>query len=137
MQNLKDLLLRQNASLVAYASGDIHMCFGKGVSDLYRLYTTMPSVLLDALVADKVVGKGAAALMILAGVRRVHAIVISTPALALFADSCVEVTYDKAVDNIINRKADGICPVEKLCIHATTPQECLPLIKSFLQSLRC
>lgn len=135
---LTELLHQQKASLaIAMGEGDIHLCYGKGVSDLHRLYTTMPKLLDDALVADKVVGKGAAALMILANVKEVYAVVISRPALRLFEESNTPVTYTQLTDNIINRKGDDICPVEKLCINAKTPEDCLPLITNFIQTLKC
>ena len=135
IQNLKELIRQQNASLAVGVGQDIHLCFGRGVSDLYRLYTTMPALLYGASAVDKVVGKGAAALMILAHLKEVHAFVISRSALSLFAKSDVHVTYTQQVDNIINRRGDDICPVERLCTDVDTPEECLPLIKSFLQSI--
>lgn len=138
IHRLKQILNQQKASLaIAADGGDIHLCFGKGVSDLHRLYTTMPVLLDGALAADKVVGKGAAALMILANVKEVYAEVISKPALRLFEDSNIPVAYTHLADNIINRKGDDICPVEKLCADAVTPGECLPLITTFLQTLKC
>ena len=49
------------------------MFYNRGVKDLYTLYTTTPSLLNGALVADKVVGRAAATLMVLGGVKRVYA----------------------------------------------------------------
>lgn len=85
-----------------------------------------------ATIADKVVGKGAAALMILGEIKEVHADIISVPALELFKASPVTVTYDAVVPHIINRRGDGICPVEQLCATCSTPGECLPAISLFL-----
>ncbi len=135
-ERLKTLIEEHNASLVIGNGSDIHLCFGSGVSDLYRLYTTMPQLLHSAIVVDKVVGKGAAALMMLGGVKEVYAYVISRVALNLLDNSDIKVCYARLVENIINRKGDDICPVEKRCKDAITPQECFPLIQSFLQSLK-
>jgi Domain of unknown function (DUF1893). len=133
MEDLINLLHEGNHSLVV-ANGDVVTFDGRGVSDLYNLFREDPSFLDGADVADKVVGKGAAALMISGKIHAVHADVISEPALELFAQSAVKVSYGIVVPNIINRKGDGICPLETLCIPCTTAEECLPLITKFINS---
>ena len=66
MNELIDILDNQNASLVIRdAQGAIHTLHGRGVSDLHNILHNMPQWLNGAMVADKVVGRGAAALMIL------------------------------------------------------------------------
>jgi hypothetical protein len=102
------------------------------VKDLYRLLEEEPELLDGAFVADKVVGKGAAALMVLGGVREVYAGVISTPALSLFHENGITVRMGQEVPNIVNRAGDGVCPVEQLCRQCMTAAECLPLIKEFV-----
>ena len=131
MDELIEILHKGNHSLVV-ANGGVATFNGRGVSDLFNLLGSKPGLLCGADVADKVVGKGAAALMILGKVRAVHADVISEPALELLKESDVNVSYDRMVPNIINRKGNGICPVETLCIPCTTAEECLPLIANFL-----
>ena len=111
--------------------GSVAAYRGRGVSDLLRLLEEEPQALLGAFVADKVVGKGAAALMILGGVAAVHAEVVSRPALDLFAGTPVDVACGEVVPNIINRAGTGICPVERLCAGCLTAAECLPLIRDF------
>ena len=59
MEHLKSLLATSGASLVLY-DGEVHTYHGRGVADLYDLYTNEPGKLRGALVADKVIGKGAA-----------------------------------------------------------------------------
>ncbi len=63
--------------------------------------------------ADKVVGKATAFLYIKLGVKELYASVISRPALYRLEKERVSVEYDVLVDNIINRKGDGICPFEE------------------------
>ena len=67
MEKLIRLLHEGNYSLVV-AHGEIRTFSGRGVSDLYALSGEDPGFLRGASVADKVVGKAAAALMIVAGV---------------------------------------------------------------------
>ncbi len=131
IDKLIEILHRGNHSLVI-DNGTIHTYDGRGVSDLYHIYTTEPQILNGSTLADKVIGKGAAALMILGGIKAVYADVISIPALNLLNDAHVTVDYSKLVPNIINRAGTGICPVEKLCEGCHTAADCLPLIKEFV-----
>ena len=62
--------------------------------------------------ADKVVGKGAAFLYVLLGVRSVYSHVISIPALEVLQSHGINVEYDTLVEHIINRRGDGFCPFE-------------------------
>ena len=103
---LIDMLLSGHHSLVVGGT-TVRTFDGRGVSDLYRLYTEEPMTLRGAVVADKVVGKGAAALMAVMGVAEVYAHVISQPAYDLLCSSGAVVTYGTLVPNIINRTARG------------------------------
>ena len=108
----------------------------RGVKDLHRLLCDDRALLDGAFIADKVVGKGAAALMVAGGVMGVYTDVISRPALTLFSQSGIDVEYGTLVDNIINRAGTDICPVEKLCEKCLTAEECLPLITKFIESMQ-
>jgi hypothetical protein len=107
----------------------------RGVKDLMHLLKDEPQLLDGAFVADKVVGKGAAALITLGKVSEVYAVLISRPALTLLQGANVTVNYDTLVDNIINRAGTDICPVEKLCKDADTAEQCLPLIENFISQM--
>lgn len=130
---LAEILHSGKHSLVV-DDGAIHTYDGRGVSDLYRIYTATPEMLEGAAIADKVVGKGAAALMALGKIRQLHADVISRPALAMLESNRIAVTYTTLADNIINRRGTGICPVETLCLDCETAEECLTRIATFLNS---
>lgn len=129
---LADILHARGCSCVICSHGAVTLCHERGVKDLLRILKQDPGLLRGASVADKVIGKGAAALMILGGVSEVYADVISQPAIALFRSTPVKLTYKTAVPNIINRTGTGICPVETLCRDCATPAQCLPLIENFI-----
>ena len=65
-----------------------------------------------AYVADKVVGKAAAYLYVLLGVRKVYAAVISRPALDVLERYNIGIVYDMLVPAIRNRTDTGFCPME-------------------------
>lgn len=134
-QELITQLHALQCSCIIHNNGATRTFHERGVKDLHRLLTQEPEILRGASLADKVVGKGAAALMISGGVRWVYADVISKAAMVLFEQSRVEVQYGEIVPNIINRAGTDICPVEKLCRNCKTAEECLPLIDKFITEM--
>ena len=141
MEEIKRILHEgeKGHSLVLRTDTDNILVFdGRGISDLMRLLNTSPDILEGAMLADKVVGKAAAALMILGGIKAVYADTVSEPALQLFASAApgIEVTYHNKVEYIINRTQTGWCPMELACKDAKTPAECLEKIKAKLAELK-
>ena len=134
-QETVDMLHTLGCSCIIDNGTDRTLCHERGVKDLLRILTATPALLAGSFIADKVVGKGAAALMTAGGVAAVYADTISRPALAMLSSYGITVTYCTCVPNIINRPGTDICPVERLCADASTPAECLPLIQSFVNSL--
>lgn len=108
----------------------------RGVADLYDLLTMEPEFLKGAIIADKVVGKGAAALMILGEIKELYTDVISTKALELFQKSEVKVDFTQEVPFIWNRNHTGWCPVETMCSEENSAENILPLIRDFLERMR-
>lgn len=123
-------------SLAIENNGTTYVFDGKGVADLFRIYMETPHILSGASVADKVVGKGAAALMAAGGVAALHALVVSKGAIRLLEGTGIDVSYDNLVEAIVNRAGTGLCPVETLCRDCRTPQECVPLIAGFIANMK-
>lgn len=136
MAELMNILMTGGYSCVIRNGDKIRTFTKRGVADLYHLLQDEPDFLNGAMVADKVVGKGAASLLILGDVRRVCALVMSDSALALLRRAGVETDCGEKVAYIRNRAGTGYCPVESLCAQAATAEEALPLIERFLASLR-
>lgn len=132
-----DLLHRGDFSLVVMKEEFLRTFTRRGVADLYGLLREDPAFMAGALVADKVVGKGAAALMVLASVADVYADVISEPALDMLRANGVPVRFGQVVPFIENRDKTGHCPVETLCRDVVCAEEALPLIAAFLENKEC
>lgn len=135
VRRLAERLHAEQCSCVIRQGAQERVFRERGIKDLYRLLTEEPGALDGALVADKVVGKGAAALMILGGVRGVYADVVSTGALELFATQHIPVSYEIEAPHIVNRAGTGWCPVETLCRDCRTAGECLEPIRNFIRTV--
>jgi len=111
------------------------MTFTKpGVADLLDLLNHEPHVLRGALVADKVVGKAAAALLVLGLVGEVYAEVISTLAREYLEEFMIPVTFMLEVPFVMNRTNDGWCPMEKLAFTEFNPRKIKKKIEEFIES---
>ena len=86
--------------------------------------------------ADKVVGKAAAFLYCLLGVKEVYAPVMSRAALAVLTGSGIGATYDILVEGIINRRKTGPCPMETATKDIADSREALEAIRRTLQQLQ-
>lgn len=114
--------------------GELRAFTHRGVADLFRLVTDEPGFLRGASVADKVIGRGAALLLVKGGVREVYAQVISSGALEVLRGAGIETSFGEEVANIINRTGTDICPVEKLTAGTSSPDEAYELIKDFINT---
>ena len=129
MEELINLLHSGGYSCVIANGDNIRTFTQRGVADLYDL-------LKGASIADKVVGKGAAALMILGGIRELHTDIISSKALDLLRSSDIKVHFVQEVPFIWNRDHTGWCPVETMCSEEESAEAILPLIRDFLEKIR-
>ena len=136
MNELIDILHRGAYSCVIRKGDDTRTFHQRGVADLWQLCQGEEHFLRGAHIADKVIGKGAAALMIHGGACEVYADVISYPALALLQEHGIEVSYREMTDRIVNRRGDGLCPVETLCVDLTTIDDMVEAIRNFINNLR-
>ena len=80
--------------------------------------------------ADRVVGRGAAFLYSLLGVKEVHAKVMSYPAAEVLRSYSILAEADLFVEGIINRKGDGPCPFEAAVMDIHDANEALTAIRN-------
>ena len=85
--------------------------------------------------ADKVVGRAAAFLYVLLGVKAVYATVISKPSVALLRSYGIDVSFELEVDAIRNRAGTGFCPMEQAVMGIDTPQDAYLAIQEKLKQL--
>lgn len=134
LEVLRDKLHSTDCSCVIGKADTITTFHQRGVKDLYELLRQKRELLDGASIADKVVGKGAASLMIAGGIKELYAEVISEAAMELFDQHGIMVQYNTRVPHIINRTRDDICPVEKRCAKCKTIEECIVEIDKFVNN---
>ncbi len=130
------LFAERCSCVVRCADGRCLILRQRGIRDLYDLLHDGRQPLRGAFIADKVVGKGAAALMIAGGVESLFADVISREALEILERYGVEASYATVTDHIINRAGTGRCPVETLCSGLQSVEQCVARIDEFIEMQR-
>ncbi len=134
MNRLVEMLDEGGYSCVI-ANGDTVRHFTmRGVADLYRLLLDEPRFLQGSKMADKIVGRGAAALMLAGGVTRLYTHILSQGAYDLLVrDGRMVVSYGELVPHIINRTKDGWCPIELRCRDVEDVDEIVEVIAKFIE----
>lgn len=130
LNNAKNILKSTNSTIVVVGGENIYTSKERGVKPLLHLLTEKKGFLKGASVADKVIGKAAALLMVLGEIKEVHTLIISEPAVKVFEKYNIPCFYDKKVTRIVNRTGDGLCPMETLCLDVENPQEAFDRITS-------
>jgi hypothetical protein len=137
LDKLIEILNQGNYSCVIGKGDEIRSFTRRGVIDLFELLNGTDSDFLNgASVADKVIGKAAASLLILGGVKEIYASTISTIALDFLHKNGVNAIFGNEVPHIVNRAHDGWCPLETATFHASTPAESLSAIAEFINNMK-
>lgn len=130
----RTLLEKENYTCVICRGEDVLTDRRRGVKPLMELLESGKD-LHGFSAADKVVGKAAAFLYCLLGVKALHAGILSEPALAVLENAGIPVEYGTLVPAIRNRAGDGFCPMETAVWDLTDPALAPAAIRSTLQKL--
>lgn len=136
MENLIHLLHMGGYSCVIMNKAEVRTFKRRGVADLYDLLLNNKAYLQGSTVTDKVIGKAAASLMILGGVKRIYAAVISESALKLLEEAGIRTEFLMKVPFIKNREKNGWCPLEAACNGMERPEDIFPIIENFFHGMR-
>ena len=137
MNNLtkaKEILQNGGFTCVLTAGENVYTSNKRGVKPLLCWYESGEDY-KGFSAADKVVGKAAAFLYVLLGIKEVYADVISEHALCVLKQNGVFVTYGELVPAIRNRTNTGFCPMETVTMNITDPKNAVGAIKKALEGL--
>jgi len=108
---------------VARGGQVLYAASGNGVRPLLTCYRQRPQDLAGAEVADLVVGKAAAILLVLGGAAEVYGQVMSRPAIDYLEAHGILHSCGEQVPLILNRSGDGMCPLEASVVDIEDPQQ--------------
>lgn len=128
----KELLLKGEYTCVIVKENTVYNSTERGVKPLLEFLESNTD-LKGCSAADKVVGKAAAFLYILLGVKELYASVISESSLEVLKKYGIEISYGICVKSIRNRTNTGFCPMEQAVKDTDNPQDALKLITETLK----
>ena len=113
LECVKEKLYETNASLIVlYADGKIKEYYQNRIKDIKEILIENKFALKNAVIADKVIGKVAASILTLAGVKEIYADVMSKYAISVLEVNNIKYEYKNLVDYIQNNDKTGMCPME-------------------------
>lgn len=135
IEHAKQLLTDARYTCVICRSDDIHKSEKRGVAPLIELLDNKADV-RGYSAADKAVGKAAAMLFVLLGVSEIYAAIMSRSAKKILDEYGIKYSCGEEVEYIINRKKDGMCPMEKAVMDIDDPAEAPKKIKETIEKMR-
>ena len=107
---------------------------GRGITPMMR-FIAEGRDLSGYSVADVIVGKAAATLFVKAGIAEVYGKVMSAAGRDQLIRHGIPCSWDTLTENIINRRGDDICPMEKTVADIFGVEEGYEALKAKLLSL--
>ena len=129
-RQMLNMLNEQGLSLLVYSHGTLTTHDNRGVQDLVQLISDHPERLEGAIVADKVIGKAAAALMATGGVKEVHTNVICKAGKELLEGNGILVFATEEVPQILNRDRTTQCPIDSRLNGVESIEECVEILRT-------
>lgn len=121
MQTLMNILKEENLTCVVKQQNRLYKEASRGITPIINLL--QKDKLRGATLADKVIGKAAAMMMVYGGIKEVETILISEPAYRFFLQHNIPIIYETKVSYIVNRSKDGMCPMEETVLHMDDMEE--------------
>ena len=122
-------------SICLCRDGEIIADDGRGISPMMR-FINEGRDLSGYSVADIIVGKAAAMLFVKAGIKEVYGRVTSIDGRNYLIRHNIPCSWDTLTENIINRKGDDICPMEKTVAEIEDAEQGYLALKRKWQEMR-
>jgi len=130
----KKILKEENYSCVVVKDNELkHAVIGHGIKPLLMLYKETPEDIEGSFVADKLIGRAAASILICARVKEAYGEVASRQAVELLEKYNIKIEYNILVEEIRNKDDSDMCPLEKLVQKISNPVGAVKAIEEFLK----
>lgn len=126
-EDYKAVLLNENGDLITSKETGVKFLFSK-VNEFNNLK--------GYVLADKLIGKAAANLVVMLNIKTVFTCIISTSAKEVFKKYHIKYFYFKETEKILNNSETDLCPMEKATLDKESPIDCYLAIKKKLIELK-
>lgn len=131
--------LRDGCSCAVFQNGALRTSRASGIRPLLAWLEEDPSCFQGAFVADKIVGRAAALLLVhggLDGSGSVYGEVLSDGAARVLEEYRIPFRCGRRVPHIINRRGDGVCLMEKRVRDIGDPAQAFAALREAAAALQ-
>lgn len=127
-------ILKESGPVCVVVKGEeVFTATDKGIKPLITWLREDPKFFQGASIADKVIGKAAAMLMVYGGAKEVYAGVLSEASAEFLTKEQIPFTCKERVPYIINRDKTDMCPMEKRARGLQTPKEAFDVFNEIVK----
>lgn len=131
-----EILKKEHCSFVLYHNENQIACeTGIGLKPIMAVLRQDKRGFEGAVIADKVIGKAAALMVVLGGAEAVHGDLMSETAIKVLERFQVPYTNTVVVPIIENRTQTGMCPLEQSVQQVEDPEEAYDVIEETIKQL--
>jgi len=120
----KKTLNQKNLNLVIAKNGEVLFeTEAHGISGLLKAIKQLQDIITGSSVADRIVGRAAALLLVYSDVVAVFAVTISDGGIEILKNNRVFHQFERRVPHILDSKKADACPFEKLVANFSDPKQ--------------
>ena len=132
LEKAKDYFYSQKASMVLCKDDEKFITQEKGLTPLINLIESGDDY-FEYSACDKVVGRAAAFLYVLLGVKEIHAKVMAKLAIQILDKAEIKYSADEFVDTILDDQLKDTNPLEEVVLRSGSANNALRDLKAFLK----
>ena len=129
--------IEENRLGLAVLQGDevVYTAMTPGIRSALELHDRQPELLRGAVVVDRIIGRAAAMIFADGGAAAIYGSVMNRAAQQALLAQGIAVRAGTTVDAIVNRRGDGICPMEQAILGITDPEAGLSRLRATVKRL--
>ena len=132
LEKAKDYFYSQKASMVLCKDDEKFITHEKGLSPLINLIETGDDY-FEYSACDKVVGRAAAFLYVLLGVKEIHAKIMAKLAIQILDKAEIKYSADEFVETILDDQGKDTNPLEEVVLRSGSANNALRDLKAYLK----
>lgn len=132
--NAREIMDKEELNFVLVSNKGTLKSHARGIMPIYENIKNKKDYFEGASVADRVIGRAAAILLIYGGIKDLYTDLISDKAIEILEETGVSLTYGSKVDDILNKDKTGPCPMENMSKDLPSAQVLIERIGDFFEN---
>lgn len=131
----KRILEAENCTCVALRDQNVYKSHERGIKPILQPLNEEGTFFCGSFVADRIIGKSAALLLIKGEIAGLYTRVLSEPAKKVLDQAEIPCFYDQLIPYVINRDKTGMCPMENSVLNTDNPEEAFVILNRKVQEM--